>query len=316
MKEITDDIVNLILTMIDTYSQYGDILKFTKPDIDKIIKEYGFFKKLDCNELGWIILWENGYITDEVFSKEMCVEIEDKKFYTTVDDFDDVLNNSKYETEIKVLSSNDDSWWEQYSTYDNNIKAYFWNDYTEETLKEIMKFCFKKGIEVEVDDEYELMDENNTFLKNGELYFKDQELVDLIDDDEFDELKRSLNIAICEAQESADRDEVYTRVNDAFVEEIGPYERKTITKIDKETNKEKRVEKIRIRLDFNMKDVKHYLRETYNNYEYVEGTFGDLVYVLKEMDFFDFRTPDYNYINGSIDESYLNEITRDRLSWD
>jgi hypothetical protein len=308
--DANNEIINLILTMIDTHSEYGDTLNFTKTDIDNIIKKYNF-KNIDCNELGWIILWKNKYITVEEFAKHMNVECIDNNFYMIVDSFDKVLSDD-YKSEISALDWDDDWWskdWNSDSYYNDSYKQW-WDDYTEDTLKEIMKYCFKHGFVIE-DDE---MNENNTVLKNGKLYFNDQELVDLIDEDELDDLKDVLNQSISNAQDDADRDEVYNTIKDAFINKIGPFERKMVSITDKETKEIKEIEKIYIRLNFDMDDVETFLKNEYNEYDFIDENYGDLIYVLKEMDFFNFKI-NYDNSGGLIDEEYLNEITRDRLHW-
>ena len=313
--EASDEIVNLVLSMIDEYNEYGDALNFTKSNIDKIVKKYNMNYK-QCNELGYIILLKNKYITYEQFCNYMDVEYIDGKVYLVIESFDDILSN-KYEYEIEALDGDVD-WGDRYydNYWENDVKSY-WSDYTEETLKEIMAFCFKKGIEIED----ELMDENNTVLKNGKLFFNDQELDELIDDDEFDELKSELNSAICEAQNSADRDHVYKLIEDAFVDKIGSFERKTVEVMkfnyDKNIKEQVDVEKIYIQLDFDLNEIETFLRDQYNKYNFIDESYGNLMSILKEMEFFDFDTPDYRYNgNGSIDYDYLNEITRERLGWD
>ena len=304
------EIIDLILTMIVTHNEYGDSLNFTKSDIDRIVKKYKFISKnIKCNELGWVILLENKYITNEIFADKMDVEFIDGYFWTIVNDFSDILSEKKYSTQIKILNWDDDCW--QYSSsYDADV-SYNWDYYTEETLKEIMEYCFKKGIEI--DDE--LMDENNTILKNGKVYFNDQELVDLIDEDELSELKSSLNGSICDAQDSANQNEYYKDTEKEFIKKIGPFERKTVKGIDYKTKKEIDVEKIYVRLDFDMDQVKEFLENEYTKYDFTDESYGSLMTILREMDFFYMNEPYYpDY--GDIDKEYLNEITRDRLDWD
>ena len=309
----SDEIVNLVLSMIDEYNEYGDALNFTKSNIDKIVKKYNMNYK-QCNELGYIILLKNKYITYEQFCNYMDVEYIDGKVYLVIESFDDILSN-KYEYEIEALDGDVD-WGDRYydNYWENDVKSY-WSDYTEETLKEIMAFCFKKGIEIED----ELMDENNTVLKNGKLYFNDQELDELIDDDELDELKSELNRAICEAQNSADRDHVYELIEKAFENKVGTFERrvKNVMKYnyDKNIKEQVDVEKIYIQLDFDLNEIETFLR--YNKYNFIDESYGNLMSILKEMEFFDFDAPDYRYNdNGWIDNNFLNEITVDRLGWD
>lgn len=315
MEEASDEIVDLIVAMIDEHNEYGDALNFNKSNIDKIIKKYNMNYK-QCNELGWIVLLKNKYITNEQFYDYMNADYIDGNVYLIVDSFDDVLS-SKYETEIKALDWGDTWWNDNYSyDYDADVSGH-WNDYTEETLKEIMEYCFRNEIEIEG----ELMDKNNTVLKNGKLYFNDQELDDLIDDDDLDELKTVLNHAICEAQDSADRDNTYKAIENAFENKIGTFERKTVNVMKYNAKKDIKeptdVEKIYIKLNINLDDVESFLKDQYSKYNYSEESYGDLISILKEMEFFDFDAPDYHYIgNGGIEDDYLNEITRDRLSWD
>lgn len=304
-----DNLTSLVLIMIDSHTEYGDELGFTKTDIDKIIRKYEFYKHVSCNELGWIILWENGYITDELFANKMDVAVIDKHIYLIADSFDDILGKD-YETEISILDWDDDWWTPSYCDYDAEV-SYNWQHYDENTLKSIMEYCFKNGLEI--DDEE--MTEENTILKDGKLYFNDKELNDLIYEDSLEELKDILNTAICEADDSANRDATYDAVKKAFENSIGTIERKMVKGIEYKTKKEIDVEKIYIKLDLNMKDIKHFLRDCYGQLEYIDSSYGNLVQVLKEMEFFDFKKPYYDYISGDIDKDELNQTTRDRLSW-
>ena len=309
------EISDLILTMVVTHKEYGDALNFTKFDIDKIIKKYKFdnINNIECNELGWIVLLENKYITPEIFAKKMDVEYIDGHFWIIINDFSDILSEKHYKTEIDILNGDYDHW-QHSSWYDADV-SYNWYYYTEETLKAIMEFCFRNGIEIEDEEEYELMDKNNTILKNGKVYFKDKELVDMIDDSEFSELKSALNGSLCDAQDSANQGEYYKAAKKEFINKIGPFERKNVKAFDYKTNKMADVEKLFVRLDFDMDEVKEFLEGDYNKYDFTSENYGSLKYVLKEMEFFDMKEPYYsNY--GDIDKEYLNEITRDRLSWD
>lgn len=306
-----DSLTSLVLIMIDAHTEYGDELGFNKSDIDKIIKKYDFYKHISCNELGWIILWENGYITDELFANKMDVAVIDKNIYLIVNSFDDILGRD-YETEIKVLDWDDDLGAPSYCDYDADV-SYNWRYYNETTLKAIMEYCFKNGLVI--DDEE--MTEENTILKNDNIYFNDKELNDLIDDDSLEELKDILNIAICEAEDSANRDTMYDAVKKAFENAIGSIERKTVKGIDYKTRKEIDVEKIYIKLNLNlnMNNIKQFLRDSYGEIEYIDESYGDLIHILKEMELFDFKKPNYDYISGDIDNDTLNEITVDRLAF-
>lgn len=308
---------DLILTMIKANQDYENELNFTKSDIDNFIKEYNFRDEINkCSEMGLIVLWKNKYITDEEFAKYMDVEFNEDKFWIIIDSFDEILSDKKYSTEIEILSGDRD--WQGSDYYDNcDIESYYWSDYTEDTLKEIIKFCTDKGIEINE----ELMTDENTILKNGDIYFKfdeaeeDVKLSSLLDEDDLDELKTILNNAICDAQDSADRDEVYNKIISEFESSIGFFKRELATKKDY-YGVTKEVEKIHIRLDnLNIDDVEDFLKEDYGEYNFEDEKYGSLLHVLKEMEYFEFRTPDYNYISGSIDKATLNEYTQDKLNW-
>ena len=310
-----DEMVDLILTMIVTNNEQGNNLNFTKADIGNIISKYNIFEKRTAyndfvwNEIGWIVLWKNKYVTDEQFSKYMGIELVNNEIWIVCDGFSDILN-AEYETEIKILDG-DEEWWTSGDSYDNNVSEY-WDRYTEETLKDIMEYCFKNGIEVGEDEEK--MTEENTKLENGDILFNGESLVDLIDDDEFSELKDCLNFAICDAQEDADRNECYNKVKNGFENKIVDFTKKDV-KTKNYKGEEKTVEKLYINVNINFDKVEQWLKDDYGNYEFLQENYGSLLHILREMEFFDFRAPDYNYIYGDMDYEFLNEMTRDRLQW-
>lgn len=316
----------LILSMIKANSEYENDLNFTKADIENFMNKYNFKNEIkESNELGWIVLWDNKYITNEEFAKLMDIEYYDNNYWLIVDSFDSILSD-KYETEIKVLDQDDD-WWNSSDYYENNdIDSYYWHRYTEDTLKEIIEFCVNQGIEIENGDgDDELMTDENTYLAPDKhdkqnIYFKyengdEVELSSLLDEDGLDELKNALNNAICEAQDYADRDEVETKIIKEFESSIGFFKREYVKKKDYK-GVEKEVEKISIRLDnLDFNNVESFLQDEYNEYDFETSNYGDLLHILKEMEYFEFDTPDYNYIYGSIDNDMLNEITVDKLHW-
>jgi len=299
--------IDLVLTMIAAYDDYETELGFTKDDINNIIKKYKALDDLkESNEIGWIILWKNKYISNEIFAKLMDVEYEDKDFWIVCDNFDDVLSK-EYETEIEILDGNLD--WEPGETYDVEL-YYHWNSFTEETLKDIVKFCIDKGFEI--DDE--LMTEENTIFKDGDIYFigsdDEKRIYDLLNDDELEDLKSSLNIAICEAQESADQSEMYRAVKKAFINSVGEYKYKTINVDGKDE------EKLYIRMDIDWVDIESRLKDEYGDFDFDTENYGSLLYILKEYEYFDFRVPDYDRLSGSIDDDIMNEYIQNRLEWD
>lgn len=304
-----DDVMDLVLSMLEASNKFESTLfsslNFTKNDITKFIKKYNVLEKPECNELGFYLLLNNGYITKEQFAKYLGLKYEDDNFWLVVDSFDDVLSDSKYEFEIKILDG-------EFENYGNDFYKiedvdYYFRYYNEETLNDIIKYCIDKGLEV---DE-ELITDENISLRNGEIFVNNIKLKDVIDsDDGLEDLRSELNIAICEAQESADFDEMYNKIINAFKDEVSDFERRTVN------IKDKNVEQIYIKItDKKLKEAEKLLIEEYGEYDYKEEKYGSMLYILKEMEFFDFRTPDYNNIYGDIDKGVLNDYTQSRLNF-
>ena len=304
-----DDVMDLVLSMLEASNKLESTLfgslNFSKADITKFIKKYNVLEDLDCNELGFYLLLNNGYITKEQFAKYLGLKYENDNFWLVVDSFDDVLSDSKYEFEIKIL----DNEFEDYGNDFYNIEDidYYFRYYDEKTLYSIIQYCIDKGLEV---DE-ELITDENISLRNGEIFVNNIKLKDVIDsDDGLEDLRSELNIAICEAQESADFDEMYNKIINAFKDEVSDFERRTVN------IKDKNVEQIYIKItDKKLKEAEKLLIEEYGEYDYKEEKYGNMLYILKEMEFFDFRTPDYNNIYGDIDKGVLNDYTQSRLNF-
>jgi len=292
---------NLILTMLEALDDYSESdLNFTKKEVDKLAEEHINFDNLQCNELGLIILEENGYITMEKLGDILDFDYKDKNFILTFNDFNEILSD-KYSFEIKVLDQDND--FDRYTDYYEADVKYNWSNYDNDTLTEIIKYCIDNGLEF---DE-ELMTEENTKIIDGKAYFKDEELCDIIDDDGLDDLYNILNNSICDAQSDADNNEVVKQIINNFENDIGVYERKY--------NKDTKKEYIELKVDIDLSEIKSTLKEWYGEYEFETENYGSLESILSEKDYFEFNTPDYSYTYGTIDYSYLNEITRDRLSW-
>ena len=117
-----NEYVNLVLTMIDTYNNWGDELKFNKSDIDNLIKEHEILSKGKWNERASIILWKDGYIDNERFAKLMYLEYEDKAFWMSFDSFDDMLGKD-YEFEASFLDGDYD--WNYGNFYEVDVESYF-----------------------------------------------------------------------------------------------------------------------------------------------------------------------------------------------
>lgn len=300
-----DEYIQLLLTMIVAYYEYGDELKFNKNDITNFIDKHDLLKKGHWNERSSIILWREGYLSNEDFAKLLDLKYEDKSFWMVFDSFSEMLP-SNYETEASFLDGEYE--WEHGNFYDVNVSDYF-NYYTEDTLQEIINFCDKKGFEIDDgSNELILITKENTKIINGEIIINnDIKLIDQLD--ELDELNRSLNSAICEAQESADFSEAYDRISNNFKDKVGDYKHILINENGKE------IPKIYLKID-EFKDVEENLKNEYGEFEFVEETYGSIYHVLKNMEYFEFKVPDYDNLYGSIDSATLNEYTQNRLSWD
>lgn len=298
----------LICLMLEAYKKYGDVLKFDKNDIDHLAKKYNAFEKITCNEIGWIILYENGYLSREKFASLLDIEFIDDKWYLVVDDFDDILSD---DTMIKILRGDADVY--DWQSYDNDISDW-WRNYTEETLTEIINYCDKNGLEVEIDDEIVLLSNDNLKLIKGDIYInEDEKLVDYINDDSLEDLKDILNDAICESQALADEVAAYKAVKDEVEDKIGTYEHKDTGKKDKNGNS---IYKYYFDLNINFKEIKESLIEYYGEFVFDDENYGNLMTILSDNGHFsEAKAPDWNYIYGSIDDETLNEVTQNRLQW-
>jgi hypothetical protein len=289
--------LQLLLTMITAYEKYENQLDFTKSDINNFFKKYiKSDEDLECNERGYMVLFRNKYITNEQFQKYINIRYHDNTFWLEFDSFNDILP-SEYEYESSILDGTND--WHPSDFYEVDIESY-WDYYTEKTLENMIEFCVKN--ELEIDNE--LMTKNNTKIINNEIYFNDVRLIENID--QIEELREILNNAVCEAQDIAYQDEVYDQIKKNFEESIGNFKFVTV-KLDN-----KNIEKIHVEIN-NWDDIEQFLIDSYGEYDFEDEYYGYLFSILKEMDFFKFRKPNYDYIYGDIDKETLNEYTQDRL---
>jgi hypothetical protein len=310
---------DLILTMLVAHIKYGDTLNFTKSEVDNLIRKHLLVNidKIDCNEYGYIVLLENGYITKEQFAKKMDVIYENDHYWLIINSFKDLLS-SKYDYEAKILDGDEDSVFND-SYYDNDIERYYWDKFNEETLNSIIEYCNKNELEVDVENdegEYETIElKDNLILKDGDIYINEKfdnlnedRLRNLIDEDGLEDLNREINWAICDAQFDANQAEIYNKIKNSVIDKIGPYENIA-------TGKNKNgydIYKIKIRLDFDIGEVKKFFSDA-DEYNFEDGDYGDLESVLREMEFFDIDKPYYDNISGSINNEYLNECIQNHL---
>lgn len=309
---------DLILTMLVAHIEYGDNLNFTKSEIDNLIRKHLLVNmdEIDCNEYGYVVLLENGYITKEQFAKKMDVIYENEHYWLITDSFEDLLSKN-YKYEARILDGEEDIHNDSY--YDNDIDTYYWDNFDEETLKSIIEYCNKNNLEVDIennDGEYETIElKDNLILKDGDIYINEKfdnlnedKLRNLIDEDGLEDLKNEINWAICDAQFDADQSEIYNRIKNSVINKIGPYD-SIVTGKNKDGYD---IYKIKIRLDFDMVEVKNFLSDN-DEYNFEDGSYGNLESVLREMEFFDIDKPYYDNISGTIDDDYLNDTIRDRL---
>jgi len=304
--------LDLILTMIAAYDDYGDELNFTKSDIDIFIKKYDIIKDLkssDCNERGYIILWNNNYISNEKFADLMDIYYIDGKFWMLFDSFKDMLQE-KYETEADILDGELEWYPNSYYDIDSSSFEDYWDNYNEETLQEIIKYCDKHGEEIETDDgETILITKENTKIINGDIFINgDIRLYDFID--ELSDLRQTINNGILNAQDSADQSKVYNTVVNNFKNDVADFKWGTIKKDGKD------VEKVFLNLnDVDWDKIESDLKGEYGEYEFEQANYGSLYHILNEYEFFSFKQPNYDYLYGTIDGDMLNDCVQSQLSF-
>lgn len=302
---VDNQLVELVMAMFVAFDEYVEELNFNKEDVDNFIKKYNILESNDLNEMSQIILWRKGYLTNEKFAQLMDLEIDDNEFWIVKDNFQDLLSK-EYETEAQILDG--EAEWYAGDFYDVDVEPYF-RDYTPETLQDIINHCDRHGYEIDNDGESLIITKENTKIVDNEIVINGNiKLVDVLD--ELNDLKICLNCAICEAQESADQDEAYDKVKRAFLNEVGKFKWKEMMIGGKP------IHKLLVNVNISWSDIQNEVSEWYNKYEFTGARCGSLYHILNEMEYFNFRTPDYNYIYGSIDDAILNDYTQNRLSWD
>lgn len=293
-----ENYLQLALTMLVALENFKyEDLRINKDDVTKIIMQHNLLEKRMWNERGTIVLWRNDYLTSGEFAKMMEIEYEDNEFWIVAESFEDIIGEC---TEAEILDSN--LKWYHSDYYHVNVSD-FWLDYTKETLKAIIDFCIKKGFEIND----VLMTSENLKLIDGDIYFNDTKLIDLIDESDLDNLRTSLNSSIIEAQDSADQNYAYKKVKKAFKNNIGDYKWKKI-KID---GKDKNM--LYVKVDINKIEQK--LIDHYGTYEFIDEDYGNLFYAMKDFDMFKIDV-NLEYLYGDIDNTILNEYTQSRLDWD
>lgn len=319
--------INIILNLLFQYDKLGDKLGFSKDEIDKLIKEHVLDDNgtTSCNAFGSMLLEKHGYVTKKDVSDKFNLQYEKENensdkmsLYWYFNSFDEILKEDNYKTEIIYLDS---LAWEQFDYYSSGSWAElndFYDDINEENLKDILKYLIKNKCDIFVDDsvdEYILVEKTNSKVEDGKIYLKDSKNIwfkisesELENSDDCEELVSRLNSTYEACKSDADIIEAEKQVIDSFESEIGHYERK----YDEKTKKEY----IRLRCDFINWDQlwEFYIDES--KHEYGSGLYefddestytgDDLESIGHELDWFEFRTPDYNYIYGDIKNTDLN----------
>ena len=287
------DYINLFISMI-WKSQDNDIL-FTRKDIESYLEEYNILRK-DYNELASIILWEENYITSETFADNLDIVYKDNNFYIYLSSFDDLILSGFDDFEKSVMSHTFDYESSSYNDYDIDFSIF-----TEETLNSILEYCIKYKQEVEIDDIGIPITKKNTKIKDNKLLINNINISDLMDD--LGDLEIELKNVIGEANDSAQRDSIYSAIEDEIENKLGPIEYND--------------DDIHIRLDVDWTKIKEKLFDMFTNQGEVEfeGACEKFEYVLSEYDIIEFDSPNYDYVHYYAKDKDINEMIQERLLW-
>jgi len=304
-----ENIVQLLISMIVAYEEYGDVIGYTKEELDIFVKKYDLLKQ-DWNELGALVLYEYKYISMEKFAKVMDMEIIDDDFWLVFDDFADILP-SDFDFEAKVLDGRMWEDWQPSDYYDYDID---FSNFSEKTLQVIIDYCDKIGCEIGTDDGEILLTKNNMTIKNGNIYVKEENLEEHMDDDGMNDLKRDIQFGIADAYDGAEADAVYNACKSDFVEAYGEYKWVSTKK------GEKTIEKLYVKMDKDLSDVRSSLEDDYFYdgkiiYSTEQESFGNMYQVLYEFDFFDMKKPNYDYLDNYPGRDSIDERVRERIQY-
>jgi hypothetical protein len=315
---------DLIINMMYYYDRFSNNSKFSKEEIINLINEYDIVDQKSYSVLGAIILYEWKLIDENVLADRLDLKYEEGKYWLYIDSFDEILDKSKYSIEINILEQDNDRYGS--SWYDIDID---WDMISTDTLSYIKNHIINNIGSAEIEDEDIVFNEENIKIENDKLYLILNDDNIEIDDSfmkdyvEFSDLYRDLQWSFIDAQQVADEDEMEKEIINSFENEIGFFTREMKekkyydSKLDKQVTKD--VEFIKIRLDnLNMKSLKDELISYTINKYMIQGEtdtyMGDRFKEIgRELDMFDFHTPDYNYVYGSIDKEYLNDDIINRL---
>jgi len=304
-----EPIVQLLISMIVAYEEYGDSIGYTKEELDKFIQQYELFK-LNWNELGALVLYDYKYISKEKFAEVMELEVdEDGEFWMEFNDFEDALP-SDFSFEASVL---DGRIWEEYQGSDYYDYDYYLSDFTEETLKVIIDYCDNHVCSIDGDDDEIVLTKDNMRIHKGTIYVGDESLDEHMEDDGMEELKREIQFGVAEAHDSAEADDIYTSVKDNFEEGVGSYKFVSI-----KNSKGKNVEMLWVKVEAYLSEVMSDLKDayTYNGettYSTAQHDFGNMYQVLHEFDFIEMKKQYYDNSYSSPSRELTDECVRNRL---
>lgn len=304
-------IVQLLISMIIEYDNYGDSIGYNKSELEGLIQEYQLFQKGEWNELGSIILYELGYISKDRFCEELDLELDDGDFWMIFDNFEDVLPKD-FEFEANVLDGSVFEDWQYSDYYDYDFSI---SDFNDNVLKEIVDYCIKNECSIELDDDEIIIDEHNIKIKDSKIFIGSEDLDEHIDDDGMEELKREIQFGISDAHDQAEQDAFYDKIKDNFVSGVGEYKYKNVDVIV--NNKKKSVEKLLVKVD-NFDTIKSELEEvyTYNDkitYSSENYHYGSMYQVLNELGLIEMDKPNYDYLYSSPDKDTINDCVINRL---
>lgn len=290
------------------------------PEIEKMFKDNIDYKKFDLgnNALVNTYLWSIGYISDEEYLKLHTDELEMKnnKLYIYLDEENLDLNDF-----VKSLVFKDDIDWEPGECYGNDI-SYRWSDFTDDNKKEIIKKMIGREYQIgddRIDLTKEMFIDNDTISHNDKTY-----QISVILNDEKDDVYNAIDYAICEAQDSADRNEYYKKAKNIVENTLSKFIREDKNRVGSDG---KKVYYTNFYFDFNELFDKYkdkflsYMEGEldagfHGNYiDFEEEYLEEIGSILNEI-LYDKgkQSIDETYgVYGSINTNFLNEIIFDRL---
>lgn len=301
--------LNLFISMLTLYEIYGDNLKFTQNDIDIFFNKYIknlLNNQINVNELGYIILYLNNYITKEQIYKyfnqdtpyqkynKLTIELDNDIIYIITDNFynlfdinysqeSDILDNDIID--IKTNTNHNISIKDNWFRYDNN------------TLQTIINYIIKKNLKI-----YNITpNHDNLKIINNDIYFKDIKLLNILTDNELSKnfkylishLQNILIYSIHKQELKVAKDMIIK----SFNKNVGHF-----YYININNNK-----KIKIKLNISLKELKNKLLNAYGHFNYNKSYNKSIYSLLVYFNIIKIDKPDYKNIKINIDNNMLNQ---------